>query len=263
VHGIGGGVLGYRDLAAFIGLDQPFYGLQAFGQDGRGEFDTSIEAMASRYIDAMRSQQPNGPYRIGGYCFGGLVAYEMARQLEKVGEKVSVLAIFEGAMPDPADSRVSLLHRVRAVRRNLPAWLRDYARMSPVQVLSRIRAMLEKVLLRLRRDPEMQRRARVEETLDINVDDLPESNVQLTDLQITAAVQYVPKPYGGAVTLFRARHRSVNEILFGSLDPKMGWGRLANGVRVILVDGFHRNMHLAPYAESLARELKKELDHAS
>ena len=133
--------------------------------------------------------------------------------------------------------------------------------MSPAQLMNRMRSTANKISIKFQRNPEIQRRVRVEETLDINVDDLPQRNVELTDLHLNAALQYKPEKYGGSVTLFRARNRSVNEILFGSLDPKMGWGSFAKGgVRVILVDGFHRNMHLAPYAESLAWELKKTLD---
>ena len=108
VHGIGGGVLGYRDLTNAFGDDRPFLGLQAAGQDGREAYDLTVKEMASRYIGAMRAFQPQGPYRIGGYCFGGVVAYEMACQLSGVGEKVSLLALFESSLVDTADTRASL-----------------------------------------------------------------------------------------------------------------------------------------------------------
>jgi hypothetical protein len=133
--------------------------------------------------------------------------------------------------------------------------------MSPDQLRNRLHLTLAKVRLKVKHDPEAERRARVEETLDLDINDIPKSNIHLTDVHMKAALQYTPDPIQGAVTLFRARNRSINEVVFGSLDPKMGWGRLAKGgVKVLLVDGFHRNMHLAPYAESLAHELKKELD---
>lgn len=261
VHGVGGGVLGYRDLVNFLDDDHPFLGLQAVGQDGRVEYDRSIEVMASRYIQAMRSVQPNGPYQFGGYCFGGVVAYEMACQLEEMGESVSLLAIFEGAMPDTMDTRVSLFGRLSAIWKSIPSWIKDYSNMSPRQLVNRIRSTLIKVYSKLQRDPELDRRVRVEETLDIDPDNLPKRNIELTDVHLNAALEYTPGKYRGIVTLFRARNRSFNEVIFGSLDPKMGWGPLAKGgVDVRLVDGFHRNMHLAPYASSLAAELSKCLD---
>ena len=261
VHGIGGGV-GYRDLSNSLGNDQPLFGLQAVGQDGQEAFDVSIEAMASRYIRAMRSQQPHGPYRIGGYCFGGLIAYEMACQLEEMGEQVSTLAIFEGTLAHEVDTSVPFSHRLHAFRQNLLAWIRDYASMPSHQLFTRIRSTFAKVLMKFQRNPELDRRVRVEETLGIDAQHIPQKNKELLDIHMQAALDYAPNPYNGRVTLFRARTRSFNEVVFGSLDPQMGWGELARGgVQVHLVDGFHRNMHLAPYVSSLAAELKKCLDH--
>ena len=83
--GSGGNVVGFRDLARHLGPDQPFYALQPQGLDGKRECLTSIPEMAERYIQEIKRVQPEGPYRIGGYSFGGLVAYEMAQQLEAQG----------------------------------------------------------------------------------------------------------------------------------------------------------------------------------
>ena len=265
IHGVEGGVLGYRDLAIALGEDQPLYGIQARGLDGRETRDASIEEMAARYIDIMRSHQPQGPYRIGGYCFGGVVAYEMARQLEKVGEQVSVLAMFEGSIPESGPVRPTVQQRLRAIWKSLPAWLRDYSGMTPRQLLNRLRSTVHKVWSKIQRNPDVERRMRVEETLDrIDVDSLPRQHIELTDAFMDAAVRYKPGEYNGKVILFRARNRGINEVLFGSLDETMGWGPLAKGgVQVCLVDGFHRNMHLTPYASSLASELRKCLDEDS
>ena len=78
VHGAGGGMFwGYANLARCLGEDQPVYGFKSRGLDGLEEFDT-IEDMAAHYIADLRARQPHGPYYLGGYCFGGNVAYEMA-----------------------------------------------------------------------------------------------------------------------------------------------------------------------------------------
>ncbi len=83
VHGAGGGMFwGYVNLARRLGTDQPVFGLASRGSDGIAEFET-IEEMAAHYIPSeLRSIQPDGPYYLGGYCFGGNVAFEMARQLD-------------------------------------------------------------------------------------------------------------------------------------------------------------------------------------
>src|SRR6202034_3886945 len=81
VHGAGGNVLIYRELSQNLGSDQPFYGLQSQGLDGANPPLTKIEDMAALYKKAIRRRQPHGPYLLGGYCGGGLIAFEIAQQL--------------------------------------------------------------------------------------------------------------------------------------------------------------------------------------
>ena len=87
VHGVGGNVIGLRELGQCMGPDYPFYGLQSQGLDGTRPCHKTIEEMALHYIHEIRSVQPNGPYFLGGFSFGGLVAYEMAQQLRAGAKK--------------------------------------------------------------------------------------------------------------------------------------------------------------------------------
>ena len=119
--------MGYVELARLLGPEQPFYGLQARGWEGDQEPHTRIEDMAAYYAEAIRRQQARGPYHLGGYCYGGVVAFEVARQLEALGEQVALLAIFEGYAPRGAASR-SPFWPPRATLSflgNLPFWMRD------------------------------------------------------------------------------------------------------------------------------------------
>src|SRR6202035_6054305 len=95
VHGAGGNVLIYRELSQNLGPDQPFYGLQSQGLDGTYPPLTRIEDMAATYMKAIRRRQPHGPYLIGGYCGGGLIAFEVAQQLQSQGEQVALLALLD------------------------------------------------------------------------------------------------------------------------------------------------------------------------
>jgi amino acid adenylation domain-containing protein len=95
VHGLGGHVLRFGALAQHLSEDRPFYGLQAHGLDGEHPCHTRVEDMAAHYISEIRSLQPQGPYFIGGYSFGGAVAFEMARQLRQHGEDVAFLALLD------------------------------------------------------------------------------------------------------------------------------------------------------------------------
>lgn len=95
VHGVGGNVLGFVDLARRLDPDQPFYGIQITGLDGQQEIPATIAAMASAYIEEIRQVQPVGPYFLGGLSFGGYVAFEMARQLQAQGQEVGLLVLFD------------------------------------------------------------------------------------------------------------------------------------------------------------------------
>src|SRR5262249_34095719 len=94
VHEVGG-YLYYRDLANHLGSDQPLFGLQPRGLDGNCPLLESIEQMAAHYVSEVRSVRPQGPYFLAGFSFGGVVAFEMARQIEAQGGKVALLAMFD------------------------------------------------------------------------------------------------------------------------------------------------------------------------
>ena len=96
VHGGAGTVLLFEPLARRLGEQQPVYAFQAVGLYGQDPPQRSVVDMARRYVSEMRMVQPRGPYRIGGYCFGALVAYEMAVQLDAAGERTELLVTFNG-----------------------------------------------------------------------------------------------------------------------------------------------------------------------
>ena len=91
VPGVGGNVLVFAQLARLLGLDQPFYGLQARGLDGKETPFTSVPEMARHYIAEIRTVRPHGPYVVLGICTGGLIAYEMAQQLLEQGETATLV----------------------------------------------------------------------------------------------------------------------------------------------------------------------------
>ncbi|HJX29584.1 MAG TPA: thioesterase domain-containing protein, partial [Thermoanaerobaculia bacterium] len=97
VHALGGEVFGYVHLARrFAAAGRPFYGLQAAAI---GEAET-LEEMAARYLHRLREAQPAGPYTLGGWSMGGVVAFEMARQLERQGETVDLLVLLDAFAPE-------------------------------------------------------------------------------------------------------------------------------------------------------------------
>lgn len=95
VHPMGGNVLCYMPFARHLPDDRPLYALQAFGTDAGTEPVHGMEEIARRYIEAIRRVQPEGPYHIGGWSFGGFVAFEMARQLRAADQEVGSLVVLD------------------------------------------------------------------------------------------------------------------------------------------------------------------------
>jgi thioesterase domain-containing protein len=102
--GVDGGVVGLHTLARLLGADQPFYGLQSRGLDGLGRPLTRIEDIAAACVQEIRGLQSGGPYHLVGMCMGGLVAWEIARQLRDAGQEVGLLALVETWPPEEAAS---------------------------------------------------------------------------------------------------------------------------------------------------------------
>jgi amino acid adenylation domain-containing protein len=103
VHPVSGQVLCFAELARRLGPDQPFFGLQAPALSGDGAPPATVEAMAALYVAALRTVQPSGPYRLLGYSMGGLIAFEMARQLRDLGDTVELLGLLDSRLPAPGD----------------------------------------------------------------------------------------------------------------------------------------------------------------
>ena len=221
VHGHSGEVLFYRDLARRLGPEQPFFALQALGLTG-APAQRSIEAMAARYIEELRAVQPVGPYRVGGYCLGALVAFEIACQLVDQGHAVALLALFVGR--GLASGRRSLAERARHVARRARA---DGAR-------GALRSLLGAVALRL---PSWLAR-----------------NVAQTNLQ--AARKYVPRRYPGRMTVFLSGCGGNG----ASLDPRRDLDGLTAGeVDVVPVPGTTDTMMAEPHVGALSEGLQDRL----
>ncbi|KEO84021.1 non-ribosomal peptide synthetase [Tumebacillus flagellatus] len=106
VHGQGGGISSFFPLAKALGPEETVYGLQGFGyESGVAPYDSMTE-IAKRYVEEIRRLQPEGPYRIYGWSFGGTVAFEMARCLEQQGQRIEILGLFDAIpMDQPGDLR--------------------------------------------------------------------------------------------------------------------------------------------------------------
>ncbi len=113
VHAHGGEVLGFRQLATYLGTEQPFYGLQAPETEDGGGSQRGIADRAARYLQEIRSLQPEGPYFIGGHCYGAKIAFEMAHLLLAQNQQVALLALIDAYAPGYPRSLPWLERRVK------------------------------------------------------------------------------------------------------------------------------------------------------
>jgi aspartate racemase len=249
VHPAGGHVFPYVHLARYLGPDQPCYGLQARGLEEGEEPRTRIEDMATDYIKALRTVQPNGPYLLGGWSMGGLVAFEMAQQLYAQGEEVDLLALLDARITPPDEKyseadfdAVLLADFFRYFGLSLDLW-EPLARLPKDEVLNHVLELAQSAGL-VPPEVEISQAHRFVEILK-------------SDFQ--ASRNYELHRYPGRVTLFKA-----NEELEGpSPDPTLGWSEWANaGVEVHVVPGNHANLVYEPHVEVLAEKLSACISRA-
>jgi aspartate racemase len=227
IHGVGGNAIGFHELGCRMGPDYPFYGLQSQGLDGKRPCHTSIGDMAAHYIREIRSVQSQGPYFLGGFSFGGLVAYEMAQQLRAGGEEVGLLVLFDtypGNLKAVGTSLISLL-----LHPTWQHWLHDLPRVAQ----KRIRRSLGNL--------------RVPQALK----DVRNSNT-------AAADAYELRPYLGRTALIRAAEKSLRS----SDDPLAAWNGLITGLSIHEIPGDHYDMLVEPQVGVLAECLKACIETA-
>jgi amino acid adenylation domain-containing protein len=114
----------FAPLSKFLGPDQPVYGFDPVGIDG-SQPHTTVEEIAEHFVEELRLLQPNGPYLLGGMCFGGHVVIEMARQLQAQSQFIPVIYIFDASPPANGPSwSYQPIHRNLAyyVRRSIDRW---------------------------------------------------------------------------------------------------------------------------------------------
>ena len=249
VHPLGGGVGDYAALARHLHPQQPFYGLRAKGLDDERYQAAAFEDLAADYLAEVRALQPAGPYYLAGYSSGGLIAFEMARQLTAAGQAVALLALLDSyapAAPGAAGPRLGALLNAAA---SLPHWLADLRRLPRQQLAARIRRW------RLARQGATLTAADYLGQAEMAA--LPPHHRAFIEAHWLALAAYRPRPWVGAVTLFRAQAQALSR----AADPDKGWRPLAlGGVAVREFPGSHRTLLDEPWVAGLAAVVQARLD---
>jgi len=263
LHGDFSGVGFYcRNLVSRLDPEQPFYALPPHGSSG-DPVPPTIEAMAGDYLAKLRAVVPDGPYQLGGFSHGGLIAFEMAWQLRAQGKHVALLVVIDREVANPRwrllRALVDGLGRPRgfgiAERRDaFLLWkyrvgrLFDLAKANPREQIS---YLLSKAGARLRPTAAA---SGAPETPRLG---LRPRSLLLLDAYNPIIEAYVPRRYPGRVMLIASADRAAG---FPS-DPTMGWGQVARDVRVLSVPGTHLSS-ITAYVDVLAKRLRACLDEA-
>ncbi len=287
VHPAGGIVYCFGELARQMGVDRPFWAFQARGLDGEATPLDDLEAMARGYVEAMRAAQPNGPYHLGGWSLGGTVAFEMARQLAEVGEKVAVLAIFDTEAPKTESRTASKSEGDPAVGRELAAMAgedggnhfgadpsADAALLAEFadELAAHFGGDVARMVAHFRRLTPNERRDLIFRHFQVDRvytrETGPERSERLWAVlraTLLANARYRPaSAYPGEVTLFRAQKQARGR----KADRAMGWHAWIDpkaGGRVAVVDvaGDHASILKGSSASRLAALLNQTLAEAT
>ena len=252
IHAAGGNVLIYQDLAKHLGDEQPVYGVQARGLDGKQALHTSVEEMATAYREEIEKMQPRGPYLLGGYCLGGTIALEVATQLPSEVSRLRFSACLN-AHNWVNMKRPSVFSRCFYYVQKFDFHLRNLWRLGREERGRFFRGKMS----------ELQRRKAV--WSDTIMPKSSKSNqAPVHDGSLSAiwanndriAAQYRPRSYPGRITQF-CPVRNYSELK----RSDVGWDAIAQGgVDVSTLPVYPAGMLMEPYVSQLALEMTKAIE---
>ncbi|MBE9029045.1 amino acid adenylation domain-containing protein [filamentous cyanobacterium LEGE 11480] len=234
-----GGNHGERELITLtkliysLGPDQTVYGLRTQSVEGKGAPYESLEAMAADYVRELRQLQPQGPYQLLGECTGGLVALEMAQQLQLQGEVVGNLVLLDTAFPSQARSQS--FREGRKISTQLRKYRRDIAQLKPRQIARHSLAQIKKATALF---------------VSPKILDQQTQGYYAAIKHKENIFKYQPRPYTGQMTLLINRASYEHK-------PTLGWEAL-EGVELTVypVSGDH-DSYIGQHVKSTADVLKR------
>lgn len=250
VHGANYNILIFKNLAENLDENQPVYALQAKGLNGEIEPHDSVEAMAAHYISEIKSVYPNGPYCLGGFSFGGIIAFEMAKQLTANGDKVKNIALFDSYVYPHyyysnrfTKKMILQLYEVSHLifmGLNMFSSIKNFKR--------RIHLLKIKATgwyLKFKYGSEKQQQLQFERSSKID------------DYHKKAYSSYTMEPQDVKVDLFR----STENVFFAHDYDTLGWKKLAlKGIQKHMIAGNHTEMFHPPSVETLGISVQQVLD---
>ena len=240
-------------LAEELGEGQTIYALQLLDEDIPPSMATpSFDQLAALYCKLIREVQPEGPYRLGGWCLWALMSYEVARLLEEQGQEVELLMMIDSWAPGH-------WARQSTIRKILMTWAHDFQRLS--WMINRLRhASMEK------RKQDVVRRIRAMAASasmlpkGMRPEEPPRESNRIEKLVTDAAASYIPKPIKGTVAVFRGEQQPTGKLI----GDDLGWSQLlGRKVAVDTLPGNHSEIFDISGARIMADRIRKVLNPES
>jgi amino acid adenylation domain-containing protein len=252
VHGDGLYVLKFKDLANHLDKEQPLFGLQPAELNGANETMNTMADIAGHYVSEILDHNPNGPYAIAGYSFGGFVAIEMERQLTEMGKMVKMLGIFDTDAGNSFYNKSWRITLLKKIGRQFPKllWLSKSFVKDPSGTFQ------YQYRLFLRRAQHLGNRIGLTE--EPEVDGVYNQIKVINEKQHMAFKSYNIQPFNNYVYLFKAKKR----VYFVDDFKYLGWQKFAKkGVKVIDVPGDHATMLQQPNVSEFGKSLQEALNN--
>jgi thioesterase domain-containing protein len=247
VPGISSSLLEFHDLSIRLGTDQPVFGFRPPGVDGREPPYEDLVKMATDYVASLRSMQPHGPYYLAGYSLGGIVAFEMAVQLEDQGEPLGLLALLDSFLAPtraPLRERIARHWSVSNRRSGVARWR---------YIASQAGAKISRVFGRSKEKSEE------EQLLEMN---LSATRLNVARAHYKAWKSYRPRIYRGPFALFVAQDQAVGTRP-NDQDPDLGWSRwIDSKIEIYSTPGSHADILSPQHMPALAGALRARLHQA-
>ncbi|PHJ65684.1 non-ribosomal peptide synthetase [Nostoc linckia z18] len=256
IHGAGGGINHYINLSRRLGEDYPFYALEHNPDTEEPEI-ISVEETASYYLQEIRKIQPNGPYLLGGHCYGGVLAFEMAQQLQKQGERVDLLVVIDAILAETRiestkdDDAKFLLRMAESIKTDSNIdFAVSFEELRDLSLSQQIDLINQKANF-IFTDTEIKDFIRY---------------YQLFKAHVQAMRNYVPLVYPESMTLLRAKEEIIHDFEspeFHTDDPLLGWRKYSiQPIKVIEIPGDHFSIFVEPHIQELAKTLRVCIDNA-
>lgn len=271
VHPAGGNVFCYADLANQLGVERPFYGIQAHVFEGQPPPLTRIEEMSAEYVESLLAAQPEGPFFIGGWSIGGVVAFDLARRLREQGREIKLLVLLDSMPPTTSgrfaegESESLLVEFCRDIGLHLNDFMMEWQELGGLEPDHQLALILDgaKKANIVPPDVSLSQVSRLFDVFKANVN---------------AARNYTPQIDYGRVTLFRAsegieqlREKDVlalgqhtsplsagSSSAIAARDVDLGWNKFVkSGPELRIVPGNHYTMLKPPHLQTLAETLNQ------